>query len=122
MAAEGKRLIWEAKEFRKYWYGDIYPKTLGMNGPGHWCAFQLHRADLDGGAVLLFRRAKLPYPRFGVTLDALNPATEYTLEYVAEDGAVTTGRRSGADLAEKGLEVSLPGPAQSMVVRYSPAK
>ncbi len=121
-AAEGKRLVEEAKELRKYWYGDIYPKTLGMNGPDHWCAFQLHRADLDGGVVLLFRRAKSPYPRFSVTLDALNPAAEYALEYVAEDGTVTTGRHSGADLAQNGIEAFLPGPAQSLVIRYGPAK
>lgn len=121
-AGQGRRFVEEAKELSKYWYGDIYPMTPGMNGSSHWCAFQLHRADLDEGAVYFFRRTQSPYTHLSVCLSALAPDARYTLQYRPEDGAVIQEERTGKSLASDGIEAVLTRKPGSLIVTYKNKK
>ena len=121
-AEQGRRFVEEARALSEYWYGDIYPMTLGMNGAGHWCAFQLDRPDLGEGAVYFFRRSQSPYTHFAVRLSALAPSAVYALEYLAEDGTVTLEERTGESLAKDGIEAVLAQMPASLIVRYAKKK
>lgn len=121
-AEQGRRFVEEAKSLSKYWYGDIYPMTLGMNGASHWCAFQLDRPDLDEGAVYFFRRSQSPYTHFTVNLSALAPDALYTLEHRAEDGTATREERTGKSLTDDGIEAVLATKPSSLIVRYEKKK
>ncbi len=121
-AEEGRRFVEEAKALSKFWYGDIYPMTLGMNGASHWCAFQLDRPDLDEGAVYFFRRSQSPYTHFSVCLSALLPSAAYTLERRAEDGTTVMEERTAESLAAEGIEAILTRKPASLIVRYARKK
>jgi hypothetical protein len=93
-----------------------------MNGSSHWCAFQLHRPDLEEGAVYFFRRTQSPYTHFSVSLRALAPDACYTLQYRPEDGAVTLEERTGKSLASDGIEAVLTRKPGSLIVTYKKEK
>ena len=118
---EAKRALAEAKAHRKYWYGDLYPLTAAIDAPGQWRAFQLHRADLNEGIVLAFRREDSDYTAMAVRPHALEADTAYRLEAFEEDGASTGCVLSGRELMEGGYELRIGAEASSVVVRYAPA-
>ncbi len=118
-AERARALVEEAKTLQKYWYGDLYPLTTGMIGPEQWCAFQLHRSDLGEGIVMAFRRVKSPYTGIRVALSALNADKTYVVERTGDDGNTATDEMPGKQMME-GFDLTLPGPATSLVVRYRP--
>ena len=110
----------EVKENSKYWFGDFYPLTASAIGPEALVAYQLHRADLDGGIILAFRRAKCPYPVLQADLQGLNPKARYDLEFVDEARAKQTRTVSAKDLIS-GFELRVAKPGTSLLVRYKRA-
>ena len=50
--------------------------------PMHWTGYQFHRDDLGEGMVLLFRRARSPYPAVQIRLRDLCPEETYELTFV----------------------------------------
>jgi hypothetical protein len=54
---EARLALAEVKENQRFWYGDFYPLTRADSGPDPFVAWQLHRADLNAGIVLAFRRS-----------------------------------------------------------------
>jgi alpha-galactosidase len=107
----------EAKENQKYWYGDFYLLTGCTIGPDDWMAYQFHRADLNAGLVLAFRRAQSNYTGLAVSLRGLKADGKYTLEFIDDQRKVATKKLTGHDLMSD-WELRLPGKGTSLVIRY----
>jgi len=112
--------IAEARENRKFWYGDFYPLTSCTTTPDHWAAYQFHRPDLDAGLVLVFRRAESGYTGLEVALKGLAPATTYTVEHIDDARAKTVRTMTGRALMSP-TELRLPEKANSLLIRYEKA-
>ena len=57
--------------------GAWYPLLPYSRDQHAWTGSQFHRADLDEGMLLVFRRAECPYPTAEVALRGLNPEARY---------------------------------------------
>ena len=112
--------IAEIKANRKYWYGDFYPLTPCTPAADAWMAWQLHRADLDEGIVLAFRRKDCPEPTLHAKLRGLKPGMSYVVEFLDDRHQAVAKTLSGRELAS--LVVNLPSPHSSLAVRYAPLK
>lgn len=112
-----RQLIAEAKENRKFWYGDLYVLTRPSTTPDHWAAFQYHRPDLDAGVVYVFRRSESPYPMLELPLKGLRAQGRYRLVFTDDALAQTERVLTGAEMAA-GLEVRIAR-GQSLLVRYA---
>ncbi len=113
---EAKAGLAEVKENRKYWYGDYYPLTRAVSGKDQWAAYQLHRADLNAGVVYVFRREECPSPTFLVKLQKIDPAANYSVEWIDEKYEKVTKKMAGRELA---AEMELKAPKRgSLIIRY----
>ncbi|MBM3474043.1 MAG: hypothetical protein FJX75_12310 [Armatimonadetes bacterium] len=113
-----KATLAEAKANQKYWYGDFYPLTPCSVTPGDWMAYQFHRADLNEGLILAFRRSESPYTGMEVRLKGLDPSKTYRLGFIDDARKVAERKMTGRELTE-GWELRMPGKGTSLVVRYS---
>ena len=109
----------EIKANQKYWYGDFYALTSAGSGADRWAAWQLHRADLDSGIVLAFRRADCPYPVLQTGLRAVDATKRYTVEFIDEDWRTEKAERTGAQLRAD-FELRMPRRGTSLLIRYAP--
>ena len=79
-----KKVFTAADRVRPFFEGDFYPLTdlraPDSQGERAWCAYQMHRPDLDAGFVLCFRRLDAPSHLFTATLDGIDPSARYTVE------------------------------------------
>ncbi len=116
-----KKVIAEARANRKYWYGDMYPLTPITPALDQFFAYQLHRADINEGMVMAFRRPECSTLGLIVGLNALNAKTKYQVEFIDGDGKKTTLKMTGDELMHAGLELRIPRKADSLLVRYKPA-
>jgi alpha-galactosidase len=116
-----KALIAETRANERFWYGDLYPLTAATTAPDDFCAYQLHRPDLDSGIVVAFRRKECPYLGLILGIQAVRPDGQYAVEFIDDVGAVTRQTLSGQDLATN-LALRLPKGGSSLVVRYRPAE
>jgi alpha-galactosidase len=116
---KAKTAVDEARENSKYWYGDFTPLTQATLSGEQWAAYQFHRADLNAGIVLAFRRAASPYSSMTLELRSIDPARNYVVELIDDARKKTERTISGRELAA-GLEVRLPKKRSSLVVRYRP--
>jgi alpha-galactosidase len=107
----------EVKENQKYWYGDFYPLTQATVGTGAFAAWQLHRADLDAGIVLAFRRSECPYPVLQTGLHGINPKKRYTVEFSDKNRDKTHRTMTGRELISN-FEVRIFQPGTSLLVHY----
>lgn len=110
-----KQLMAEYLEARPYLEGDFYRLTAVSISPYDWLALQFHRADLNGGIVLAFRRASSPYVQAQFPLHAVDPGERYKIERSGVDGDES---RAGSELGEQGLIVTLDRPRTSALVFY----
>jgi alpha-galactosidase len=109
----------EVKENRKYWYGDFYPLSQPMIGPGAVIAWQLHRSDLNSGIVLAFRHRECPYPVLQTGLHGLNPKTSYIVDFF-EEGRTNQQRTLTAKQLKNNFELRMTKRGTSLLVRYKP--
>ena len=121
-----RKVFTVADRVRPFFEGDFYPLT-DMRAPvrksSHryagdmeecrWCAYQMHRPDLDAGFVLCFRRLEVPERRFTATLGGIDPAARYSVE--TYDGATET--MDGRSLAN--FTADLNSPRSFKLVFYS---
>lgn len=107
----------EAKEDSKYWYGDFYPHTPASLATDQLITYQFHRADLNAGLVLVFRRKDCPQSSLIVRLGGVDPNAQYDVDFVDEKRQKTQRELSGRELAA-GLELQLAEPRSSLAVRY----
>lgn len=115
-----KASIAEAKEIQKYLYGDLYALSGVSARPEDFVAYQFHRADLDEGLILAFRHGESRTAGLIVGLPAVDPAQTYALEFSDEARTITRRTATGRELAD-GLELRIPRPGASLLVRYRPA-
>ena len=116
-----RAVLAEVKENQKYWYGDFYPLSPCVPGPGALFACQYHRGDLNAGIVLAFRRAECPYPVLQADLRALDPAASYRVEFIDDAYAKQARTLSGKQLMSE-FELRLPKRATSLLIRYQVVK
>jgi alpha-galactosidase len=109
----------EVKENQKFWYGDFYPLTRASLSPDVLVGWQCHRADLNAGIVLLFRRNESAYPAIQLVLRGLQPQSRYAVEFIDEQRARRQAVLTGQELMSN-FEVRLPTRGSSLLVRYRP--
>ena len=112
-----RALVAEAKVNRAYWYGDFYPLSVASSDPEQLVAYQFHRPDLDAGLILAFRRAACVTVGLVVAPQGINPAANYSVEFIGDDLTPRRETITGRQMAE-GLALRLPGKGASLVVRY----
>jgi alpha-galactosidase len=115
--SQARAALAEVKANQKFWYGDFYPLTQAGLGSGVMAAWQLHRADLDAGMVLAFRRTECPYPILQAGLRGLNPGKRYVVEFIDESRKKSRRTMSGEELTSN-LELRVPQRGTSLLVRY----
>ena len=114
-----KEVFSVADRMRPFYAGDFYPLTdprapvqptwperayAGSRDERRWCAWQLHRADLDAGFAIAFRRLDAPEHILHVNLGGLDPSATYEVEtYHGERMCV-----NGARLANWVVELRSP--------------
>ncbi len=81
-------------------------------------AWQLHRADLDEGMVVAFRREQSPYLAIKPKLRGLDPNKTYELTFIDDARKKTMRTISGKELVDTGLELRLPEQESSLLVIY----
>ena len=87
--------------------------------PEDFVAYRFHRADVDEGLILAFRHGESRTAGLIVGLPAVDPAQTYALEFSDEARTVTRRPATGRELAD-GLELRIPRPGASLLVRYRP--
>lgn len=116
--ADARQTVAEIDRLRKYWYGDLYPLTRVDTEMDGFAAWQLHRADLEAGAVLAFRRPDCPLVGLIVGLRGLDPAATYRVTLTDDAREVTERTLTGRELQAQGLELRLSEPGSSLLVEY----
>ncbi|MHB9036687.1 MAG: alpha-galactosidase [Armatimonadota bacterium] len=116
-----KAILDEVRENRKYWYGDMYPLTSINTAQDQFFAYQLHRADLNEGMVMAFRRIQCSALGLIVALNAVDPKTKYKVEFIDNAGQKTTRNMTGEDMMHSGLQLRIAEKFGSLLVRYKPA-
>ena len=115
-----KKVFAVADRIRPFFEGDFYPLTdlraPNSQGERAWCAYQMHRPDLDAGFVVCFRRLDAPSHVFTASLGGIDPSARYMVE--AYDG--TTELVDGRVLAN--FVADLKSPRSFRLVFYSRAK
>ena len=99
-----KKMFGVANKMRPYYLGDFYPQTepTGLDRDV-WCAYQMHRPDLDSGFVLAFRRQECPTDTLVPSLGGLKDNVTYAL--ASWDGQ-PLGTLKGAELRTRPIKVA----------------
>ena len=115
-----KKVFAAADRLRPFFEGDFYPLTdlraANSQGERAWCAYQMHRADLDAGFVMCFRRLDAPSHVFTASLGGIDPSARYNVETFG--GA--TEQMAGRALAS--FSADLRSPRSFRLSFYSRAK
>jgi alpha-galactosidase len=112
-AEAAKRTVGIYTRLRPYFLGDFHPLLPHEAGEDKWFAYQFHRADLDAGLVMAFRRAECAADRVALSLRSVDPKASYAVTF-EDTGATRT--MSGRELASLAVTVSAkPG---SAIVTY----
>lgn len=110
-----RRMLADFYRARPLFSGDFYPLTSITLLPDTWLVYQLHRPDLGQGLVVAFRRAQSPHPTAVFHLKGLALGQSYRFEN-ADSGQCRD--IAAGELAQTGLEVSLPDPRSSCLLFY----
>lgn len=111
--ALARKIASEARDYSKYYYGDIYPLTPINTDEKKWLSYQCDRPDLGEGMVMAFRR-KEASASLVVKLQGLVPDATYEVEDVDRG---TKQVLTGKDLAA-GLKIGLVNAESSVLIRY----
>ena len=95
--------------------GDFYPLTICTQSENDWMVYQMHRADLDEGIIVAFRRETSSFFGGDFVLKGLDPDHEYQLED-ADSG--TTITQEGNTLMKKGFRIVIDHCRQSRLIFY----
>jgi alpha-galactosidase len=117
-AEQAKALLAEIKENRKYWYGDFYPLASATADPAQFAAYQFHRADLNAGLVLAFRRAECNYAGLILGLQGLDPKARYSVEFIDNSLQKVVKPMTGEGLSTD-LTLRIPRRGESLIIRYT---
>ena len=98
---------------RPYFLGDFYPLFPHENTETAWYGYQFHRADLDAGMAMVFRRKDCAEARMHIRINGLNPALRY--ELTSEDvpeAQIMTGEQLAA------CPVNVPSAPSAAILYY----
>ncbi len=115
-----RQAIAEVKANQKYFYGDFYPLTACSTAPDQFLAYQMHRADLDAGLVLAFRRAQCNTLALSVPLGGLKADATYEVTFLDEHRQATVKMMTGRIMAHD-FPLMIPERGASLLVRYHEA-
>ena len=110
-----KRTVQAYRRLRPYLLGDFYPLFPHSADESGWFGYQFHRADLDAGAIVLFRRERCPQSSVAVSLHGLSTRQPYRVH--TEDAGCAIPEY----IREAGLEVRLSSNPASAMLWYSRA-
>jgi len=116
-SSELKKGIAEIKEQRPYWLGDFYPLTEINTDETSWAGWQLHRNDLNGGFVTMFRRSRSTESQRRVTLHGIDPHARYEVTMAESFDPGPNQILKGTELEH--LSVRLSSPESSVLIRYN---
>jgi hypothetical protein len=108
--------VTEIKELRPYWLGDFYPLTEINSDEAAWAGWQLHRADLNAGFVMMFRRPKSVEPKKDVAFHGIDPHARYEVTWAQSFDPGPKQILVGTQLEH--LSVTLSSPRSSVLIRY----
>jgi alpha-galactosidase len=101
------------KKLRPYFLGDFYPLFPHDSAENVWYGYQFHRADLDAGMAMVFRREQCAQSDTVIHLKGLTPAQKYELRTEdASDVRVMTGRELAA------CAINAPAAPSAIIVYY----
>jgi alpha-galactosidase len=111
-----KAAIAEHNSLQPYVIGDFWPLLPLTASPHDWCAFQLHRHDLNAGFALFFRRHQSPFDSMPAALRWIDPAARYKVTLSAGYDPSPEQVMIGRQLLEVTVRID-PQPG-SMLLRY----
>ena len=108
-----RKMLADYYRLKPFWYGEYYLLTSCSTMPDAWIVYQLHRPDLDAGAVVAFRREGSPLNCGDFALRGLHPEERYTLEDLdsGENWVL-----DGSELDQKGLRLRLERRSSRVIV------
>lgn len=101
------------KKIRPYFTGDFYPLFPHDPAETVWYGYQFHRADLNEGMAVIFRREQCPEPNTIVHLNGLSAEKSYELR--SEDAAEVR-TLTGKELAA--LPLTAPNAPAAIILYY----
>lgn len=116
-----REAVAEIASLRDLWFGDFYPLSRADADPEGFAGWQLHRPDLNEGAVYLFRRPECGLSGVLVSLRGVRPGMQYEVHWLTETGKPRKEVLSGREL-QNGLAIRIDKPGESVIVRYRPAQ
>jgi alpha-galactosidase len=108
------RTVAACKKLRPFLLGDFYPLLPHNEAQDQWFGYQFHRADMNSGVLLLFRREKCPDATTEVTLYDVDPSHQYRA-LLDVDGA-----QSSQLIRLARLKVKIPSAPGACLVYYQP--
>jgi alpha-galactosidase len=115
--AQVRAAVEEWKSVRPFFLGDFYlllPLTVSYHD---WCAWQLHREDMEAGVAVFFRRHRSPFPTMEVSMECVVPEAEYDVSLSPAYDEAPRQRMSGEDLTA--ILITIPDAPGSLLLRYS---
>jgi alpha-galactosidase len=113
---EARLAIEEMARLRPFFLGDHH-LLLPLTAAEHdWCAYQFHRADLEAGIALFFRRHDSPFPTLECTLKQIDPTAQYEITTATEWKRALPQRVEGRELIS--LQVTLRRQLSSQLLEY----
>jgi alpha-galactosidase len=109
--------IAEWRNVRSFFLGDFHlllPLTVASHD---WCAWQFHRADLEAGVAMFFRRHRSPFPKIEASLHGIASDAMYDVSLSAGYQEAPRRRMRGEELLR--LQVAIPEMPGSVLLRYS---
>jgi len=106
----------EMARLRPFFLGDhhlLVPLTAEEHD---WCAYQFHRADLEAGIALFFRRHHSPFPTMECGLKQIDPRAPYEVTTASDWTPGEPRRVQGAELVD--LSVAVPQRPGSQLIEY----
>ncbi len=110
-----RRLVGQWRQVAGCMLGDFYPLTPYSLGADSWIAWQFDRPEMGDGMIQAFRRDRNPSDTLLVHLQGLDPAATYTVRNLDDD---STTERSGRELRDQGLAITISQPPGSALVQY----
>lgn len=132
IAAKGQTLLGEAfpvalaqaaiaehRSLQPYITGDFWPLLPLTVSPHDWCAYQLHRHDLDAGFALFFRRHESPFDSMRAGLRWIDDPKSYKVTLSQGYDPLPERTMSGRQLVD--LLIRIDQQPGSVLVRYAQA-
>lgn len=113
-----ERLFKELKTIQPNYLGDFYPLTSYSLSNNVWLAWQYNRTEAETGVVQAFRRPDSGEQTMTFKLHGLEPKARYEVENFDGGKEVRTGR----ELMERGLTVTLNEKPSAAVIAYQRIK